>query len=74
MKEPKLTESQINELLGEVKKMKNTQIIDVQKQIRDLEAELEWAESQATEDYKYISNLENRLDDLYEKFSQLDEK
>ena len=74
MKEPKLTESQINELLGEVKKMKDTQIIDVQKQIRDLEAELEWAESQATEDYKYISNLENRLDDLYEKFSQLDEK
>ena len=79
MKEPKLTDEQINELLGEVKKMRrekdiNEQITEVQKQIRSIEAELDWAESQATEDYKYITNLESRLDNLYEKFNQLDEK
>jgi len=47
---------------------------EVQKEIRDLEMELDFAESQASDDYKYISNIENRLDNLYEKFNQLDEQ
>lgn len=50
------------------------EIKEVQKEIRDLEMELDFAESQASDDYKYISNIENRLDNLYEKFNQLDEQ
>jgi uncharacterized protein YlxW (UPF0749 family) len=47
---------------------------ELKQEIRDLEAELDWADSQAADDYKYISNLENRLDLLYEKFDKLDAK
>ena len=76
----KLTEEQVNELLGEVKKAKalnrvqeeREEIKEIEKEIRDLEAELDWAESQAQDDYKYITHLERRLDELYEKYNQMD--
>lgn len=76
----KLTEKQMNELLGEVKKAKvlhkvqeeQEEIKETEKEIRDLEAELDWAESQASDDYKYITNLEHRLDKLYEKYNKMD--
>jgi len=58
----------------ELKEQTEGDIKEVQKEIRDLEMELDFAESQASDDYKYISNLENRLDNLYEKFNQLDEQ
>jgi len=76
----KLTEEQVNELLGEVKKAKvlhkvqeeQEEMKEIQKQIRDIEAELDWAESQAPDDYKYITNLEHRLDKLYDKYNKMD--
>ncbi len=63
--------SNVKILLKVVEEMEETQ--ELKKQIRDLEVELDWADSQI-DDYKYISNLENRLDFLYEKFDKLDEK
>ena len=76
----KLTEEQIKELMGEVKNSKilnkvqeeREEIKEIEKEIRDLEAELDWAESQASDDYKYITHLEHRLDKLYEKYNQMD--
>lgn len=63
--------SNVKILLKVGEEMEETQ--ELKKQIRDLEVELDWADSQI-DDYKYISNLENRLDFLYEKFDKLDEK
>tara|TARA_B100000035_G_scaffold280212_1_gene260316 strand:- start:331 stop:585 length:255 start_codon:yes stop_codon:yes gene_type:complete len=76
----KLTEQQVDELLGEVRKAKTLnkvqeereEIKEIEKEIRDLEAEIDWAESQASDDYKYITHLEHRLDKLYEKYNQMD--
>jgi len=47
---------------------------EIQKEIRHLEAELDWADSQASDDYKYITHLENRLDKLYERVNALEER
>jgi len=63
--------SNVKILLKVGEEMEETQ--ELKKQIRDLEVELDWADSQI-DDYKYISNLENRLDFLYEKFDKLEEK
>lgn len=37
---------------------------EINKQINDLEIELEWADNQSN-DYKYISQLEKQIDALY---------
>lgn len=63
--------TQNSEILLKVQE-EQEEIQELNKEIRDLEAELDWAESQASDDYKYISNLENRLDALYEKYNLLD--
>ena len=70
MKNSKLTEEQIKNLLKVQEE--SEQIKEVEKEIRDLEAEIDWAESQASNDYKYITHLEHRLDELYDKYNQMD--
>ena len=70
MKNSKLTEKQIKNLLKVQEE--SEQIKEVEKEIRDLEAEIDWAESQASNDYKYITHLEHRLDELYDKYNQMD--
>lgn len=44
--------------------------IDLQKNIRDLEIELEYVEIRRPHDFKYIRQLENKIDELYEKIEE----
>ena len=46
---------------------------EINKQIRDLEIELEWADSQSN-DYKYISELEKRIDALYVELDKYEDE
>lgn len=41
--------------------------IDLRKNIRDLEIELEYVEIKKPYDLKYIRHLEGKIDELYEK-------
>lgn len=45
---------------------------ELNKQINDLEIELEWAENQLN-DYRYISELEKKIDNLYAKLEEYEE-
>ena len=44
--------------------------IDLKKNIRDLEIELEYVEIRRPHDLKYIRQLENKIDELYEKLEE----
>jgi len=46
--------------------------IDIQKNIRDLEIELEYVEIRRPHDLKYIRQLENKIDELYEQLESED--
>ena len=46
---------------------------ELNKQIRELEMELEWADSQSN-DYKYISQLEKQIDALYAELDKYEDK
>jgi hypothetical protein len=46
---------------------------DIKKSIRHLEIELDYMESSDPNNYKYIRNLEGKIDELYEKWEDLDE-
>jgi hypothetical protein len=46
---------------------------DIKKSIRHLEIELDYIENEEPHNYKYIRNLENKIDELYEKWDHLDE-
>ena len=46
---------------------------ELNKQINDLEIELEWAENQSN-DYKYISELEKRIDALYMELDKYEDQ
>ena len=76
MEKSKLTEKQINELIGNEELLKvqqeQEQIKELEKEINDLEMELDWADSQSPEDYKYITHLEHRLDKLYDEYNKID--
>ena len=49
------------------------EIKDTWKQIRDLEAELDFMYMREPDDVKYIMSLERSIDKLYKKLDQLDE-
>lgn len=57
-------------LYKQKKEMEEAQI-DLQKNIRDLEIELEYVEIRRPHDFQYIRQLENKIDELYQ---QLDEE
>ena len=46
---------------------------ELNKQIRELEMELEWAENQSN-DYQYISQLEKRIDVLYAELDKYEDQ
>ena len=50
------------------------EIKDTWKQIRDLEAELDFMYMREPDDVKYIMSLERELDNLYEKLNQLEDE
>lgn len=56
-------------LYRQKKEMEEIQI-DLQKNIRDLEIELEYVEIRRPHDLKYIRQLENKIDELYEKLEE----
>ena len=58
-------------LYKQKQEMKEVQI-DLQKNIKDLEIELEYVEIRRPHDLKYIRQLESKIDELYEKLE--DEK
>lgn len=49
------------------------EIRDAWKEIKDLEAELEWMHSREPDEWKYIAFLENRMNELYKKIDELNE-
>ncbi len=49
------------------------EIRDAWKEIKDLEAELEWMHSREPDEWKYIAFLENRINKLYKKIDELNE-
>ncbi len=49
------------------------EIRDAWKEIKDLEAELEWMHSREPDELKYIAFLENRINKLYKKIDELNE-
>ena len=46
---------------------------DIKKSIRHLEIELDYIENKEPHNYKYIRNLENRIDKFHEQWEKLDE-
>lgn len=64
----KLKKEQIEQLLKVQEQQE--EVKEIEKQIRDLEAELDWAESQRSNDYKYIVGIEKKLDELYEQYNK----
>lgn len=46
---------------------------ELNKEVRELEMELEWAENQSN-DYQYISRLEKRIDALYMELDKYEDK
>ena len=49
------------------------EIDDIKKSIRHLEIELDYIENTEPHNYKYIRNLENRIDEFHEQWEKLDE-
>lgn len=50
-----------------------SKIRDTWKEIKDLEAELEFMELREPDEWKYIAYLKNRIDKLYKKAEELNE-
>ena len=46
---------------------------ELNKEVRELEMELEWAENQSN-DYQYISQLEKRIDALYMELDKYEDQ
>lgn len=53
-------------ILSKVQEEKD-KIVDLFKEIKDLEMELEWMHSREPDEVKYIIHLENRINALYEE-------
>jgi cob(I)alamin adenosyltransferase len=49
------------------------EIDSIKKSIRNLEIELDYAENKEPHNYKYIRDLENRIDEFYKQWEKLDE-
>jgi len=59
-----------NKIKSKVQEEQND-LRDMQMEIRDLEAELEWMHSREPNEYKYIAHLEARMRELYDKVDAL---
>ena len=59
-----------HKILSKVQEEKD-KINDLKKHIRDLEMELEFMYVREPNEIKYISNLENTIDQLYEKLDSI---
>lgn len=46
---------------------------ELTKQARNLEIELDYIESKEPHNYKYITNLEKRIDEVYKEIEEADE-
>ena len=46
---------------------------ELTKQARHLEIELDYIESKEPHNYKYITNLEKRIDEVYKEIDSIDE-
>jgi|11_taG_2_1085331.scaffolds.fasta_scaffold99173_2 SPX domain protein involved in polyphosphate accumulation len=44
---------------------------ELQQQIKELEMELEWAENQEPEDYKFITKLDKQIESLYRELDEI---
>ena len=58
-------------ILSKVQEEKD-KIIDLHKEIKDLEMELEWMHSREPDEVKYIMHLEKRIDALYELADEIE--
>ena len=58
-------------ILSKVQEEKD-KIIDLHKEIKDLEMELEWMHSREPDEVKYIMHLEKRIDALYEEMDAIE--
>jgi predicted nucleic acid-binding Zn-ribbon protein len=47
---------------------------DLRKAIKDLEMELDFMYSREPDEIKYISSLENQIDELYEKLDKISDE
>jgi len=56
-------------LYKQQKEMEEIQI-DLKRNIKDLEIELEYVEIRRPHDIKYIRQLENKIDELYQKLEE----
>ena len=59
-----------HKILSKVQEEKD-QINDLKKHIKDLEMELEFMYVREPNEIKYISSLEKRIDELYEKLDSI---
>ncbi len=57
-------------ILSKVQELQQ-EAVDLKKYIRDLEMELEFMYVREPNEIKYISDLENRIDELYEKLDTI---
>ena len=48
--------------------------IEIRKEIKDLEMELEWMYSREPDEVKYIMHLEKRVDALYDQAEELEKE
>ena len=58
-------------ILSKVQEEKD-KIIDLHKEIRDLEMELEWMHSREADEVKYIMYIEKRIDALYDQVDAIE--
>lgn len=58
-------------ILSKVQEEKD-KIIDLHKEIKDLEMELEWMHSREPDEVKYIMHLEKRIDALYDQVDAIE--
>ena len=59
-------------ILNKVQENKE-RFIEIRKEIKDLEMELEWMYSREPDEIKYIMHLEKRIDSLYDEAEEIGE-
>jgi len=59
-------------ILNKVQENKE-RFIEIRKEIKDLEMELEWMYSREPDEIKYIMHLEKRIDALYDEAEEIGE-
>ena len=49
------------------------ELVEIAKEIKDLEKELEWVHSRESDEWKYIAFLKNKIDNLYKIYEEINE-